>query len=240
MAVTFDLGQTLVDLDHALLARRVAERGAEVDPQRTAVHSQEAWHAYDTAKGQGHDGRAAWTAFVRTLLLRAGVRPRRASPASSGERLAHELTDWLWTEQPVQNLWCRPIEGMFELVHDLVAAGVPVGAVSNSEGRLAELVEQLGEADCFGVIADSGRLGFEKPDRRIFDYAAARLGVPIRCLVHVGDSWEADVKGALGAGARAIWFARGVTRSLPDGVAAASNATEVRAALQAFGEIPKA
>ncbi len=128
---------------------------------------------------------------------------------------------------------------MFELVCELSRAGIGVGIVSNSEGRLAELVAEIGHAALFPVIADSGKLGIEKPDARIFDWTAERLGTDSSQLVHVGDAWEADVVGALGAGARAIWFAPNERRSLPNGVIAAENATEVRAALAAFGVVAR-
>jgi putative hydrolase of the HAD superfamily len=124
---------------------------------------------------------------------------------------------------------------MFELVHDLRRAGVPVGIVSNSEGRLAELVDELGERAQFAVVADSGRLGFEKPDRRIFDHAARALGVPTTELIHVGDAWEADIVGALRAGARAIYFASEAPAELPAGVSFARNAAGARAALAMLG-----
>jgi putative hydrolase of the HAD superfamily len=159
------------------------------------------------------------------LLERGGV----PSPAIA------DTVDWLWTEQPRQNLWRRPIAGMIELCRALRAAGVRVGVVSNSEGRLAELIAEVGWADDFAVVADSGRLGIEKPDPRIFHWAAERLGVPPERVVHVGDSWGADVDGALSAGMRAIWFQPRVDRPVPAEVRCARGADEVRDALAAWG-----
>jgi FMN phosphatase YigB (HAD superfamily) len=120
-------------------------------------------------------------------------------------------------------------------VAELGASGVPVGIISNSEGRLAELVAELGKSALFHAIIDSGRVGVDKPDRRIFEHAAHALGVPLSDIVHVGDAWEADVIGALDAGAHAIWFAPTDGRALPAGVVACRNASELRQALQDFG-----
>jgi putative hydrolase of the HAD superfamily len=145
------------------------------------------------------------------------------------------IVDWLWTEQPVQNLWRRPIAGMIELCRDLRGAGVPVGVVSNSEGRLAELIDEIGWAGDFAVVADSGRLGVEKPDPAIFLWAAERLGVPAGSIAHVGDSWGADVEGACRAGMAAIWFRPRMAREAPPGVERASDAAEVRAVLAGWG-----
>lgn len=226
-AVTFDFGQTLAELDHRMLARRAAERGVDLDPDRAAAETPAAWLTYGEAKRRGLAGREAWCAFMGSLLSRSGVSPERSEA----------LAAWLFEQQPLQNLWRKPIAGMFELVAELAAEGISVGIVSNSEGRLAELVAELGHADLFPVIADSGRLGFEKPDPRIFDWVARQLGVACREIVHVGDAWEADVRGALAVGARAVWFDPADARELPEGVLAARTASEVRSALSAFGVV---
>jgi len=221
MIVTFDFGQTLAELDHEFLARRVAERGRLLDPVRSREAIPLAAKAYDSMKARGHA--AAWMSMVCTLLEHGGI----ATPA--------ELAAWLWQEQPAKNLWRMPIAGMFELCLELQSKGVKLGILSNSEGRLAELIDELGKTALFPVIIDSGRVGIDKPDRRIFELAAEHLGEKTSELIHVGDSWEADVMGAVGAGARAIWFGAFDGRSLPERVAACRNAAEVRAALASFG-----
>jgi len=224
-AVTFDLGQTLVDLDHDLLARRVAERGARLDPRVAERETPDAWTAYNAAKRSGREGREAWLHFMVTLLSHSGL----------PDTPSRELAAWLWTEQPKHNLWRKPVPGMLELVDAVEQAGVPVGVVSNSEGRILELFDELGWADRFRCVADSGRLGFEKPDARIFEWACERLGVAPSALVHVGDSWEADVRGALGVGARVVWFPADPSRELPPRVAPCTTPEEVRGALVRFG-----
>jgi HAD superfamily hydrolase (TIGR01549 family) len=226
-AVTFDFGQTLVELDHELLVQRVRGVGAELDARRARAETPAAWIAYNDAKRAGCQGEVAWRAFMSTLLGRSDV-ARGSSPASA---LAGELSEWLWHEQPRKNLWRKPIAGMTELVAELAARRVPLGIVSNSEGRLSELLSELGLRERFACVADSGVLGVEKPDARIFHWAAERLGVETREIVHVGDAWEADIRGALDVGARAVWFGPTDQRALPPRVAACSNAREVRLAL---------
>ncbi|MES1184127.1 MAG: HAD-IA family hydrolase, partial [Myxococcales bacterium] len=130
----------------------------------------------------------------------------------------------------------RPIAGMIELVRELKARGTPIAVISNSEGHLAELVDELGWTDAFDVVVDSGRLGIDKPDPRIFGHACATLGVTVPQLLHVGDAWEADVQGALGASASAVWFDREHhARSLPERVYGAGNALELREVLARLG-----
>ena len=49
-------------------------------------------------------------------------------------------------------------------------------------------------------------LGFSKPDRAFFDLICQRLRLPPKAIAMVGDSYDTDVKGALNAGLRAIWY----------------------------------
>jgi putative hydrolase of the HAD superfamily len=230
LAVTFDFGQTLAELDTGMLARRLAERDLTVTSAALDGAVPAAWAAYDRAVLAGLGGHP-WKILMDALLAGAGVAAARRPG----------VVDWLWTEQPARNLWRRPIPGMIDVARALVARGVPVGIVSNSEGRLAELAAELGWASDFACIADSGRLGVEKPERAIFDWAAQALGVAVDAIVHVGDSWAADVLGALGAGARAVWFSPGGAAA-PQAPAAAAERLRIArspaglaAALRDFG-----
>jgi HAD superfamily hydrolase (TIGR01509 family) len=229
-AVSFDFGQTLAELDHEFLARRVLTFGAELDAEAARAGTVAAWHAYGAGKALGHA--RAWQLMMVELLRAGGVHKVRGG---ADPNYPEKIASLLWDAQPTQNLWRKPIAGMFELVAELSARGVPIGIISNSEGRLAELVLELGYAALFPVIVDSGRLGIDKPDPRIFQHAAGLLGVPLNELVHVGDAWEADVLGARAAGAEAVWFSPTDDRALPDKIVACKDAAALRVALQAFG-----
>jgi putative hydrolase of the HAD superfamily len=227
VAVSFDFGMTLAELDTEFLVRRLAERGTVTSLAAIDAAVPAAWRAYDDAVRRGESGHP-WKLLMRTMLGGAGV----------GEPALEPLVDWLWDEQPRENLWRRPIPRMIELVDELRAHGVRVCVTSNSEGRLAELVDQLGWADRFVCVADSGKLGLEKPGRAIFEWVAARLGVELERIVHVGDSRSADVAGALAAGMFAVWFgpAAGASKEvLPERARAAAGEPELRKVLRGWG-----
>lgn len=219
--ITFDAGQTLVELDLDFLATRLAERQIRVEPAALAAAAPDAWARYDALVegGAGHP----WHALMATLLAGAGVTD--VAP----------LVDWLWSEQPRANLWRKPIPGMIELARELAGRGAKVAVLSNSEGRLAELLHEIGIADPFAVIVDSGRVGMDKPDRRIFEHTLDALDARGACPVHVGDSWAADIAGARGAGWRAVWYGRGVRPVDDPQIAAARDPVEARRALAAWG-----
>lgn len=227
-AVTFDAGQTLIELDTAMLAQRLAEVGYRVEPRALDAAAPAAWRRYEQVANSGQH-EMPWQEFMATLLETAGGEPTIDRAAATS------LATWLWTEQPRRNLWRRPIAGMFELARDLTAGGIPVGILSNSEGRLAELIAEIGWSSPFRAIIDSGRVGFAKPDRRIFDAAAAALGVAVTAVVHVGDSRTADIEGARALGMRAIWFGPAAAELGDPNVAIAASAAEVRARLERWG-----
>jgi len=216
--VTFDAGQTVIDLDLAFLVRRLAERGVAVERAALEAAVPGAWQRYDARVDPA--GGHPWRELMTALLAGAGIAADRIGA----------LVDWLWDEQPRANLWRAQIPDMVALARELTGRGVRVAILSNSEGRLAELLAEIGIADAFAAIIDSGRVGIEKPDRRIFDHALAVLGAT-RPGIHIGDSWPADIAGALGAGWRAIWFGRRATPVDDPRVAVAHRADEVRAVL---------
>jgi HAD superfamily hydrolase (TIGR01509 family) len=222
--ITFDAGQTLVELDLDFLASRLAERSLSVEPARLAAAVPAAWARYDrlVAEGRGHP----WHALMHELLTGAGL----ADPAPH--------VQWLWEHQPRANLWRKPIPAMLDLARELAAHGAIVAVLSNSEGKLAELFADIGIADLFATIVDSGKIGIEKPDPRIFAHTLAVLGVP-GPGIHIGDSWAADIVGARGAGWRAIWFGPNTPAAVDDPeIATARDATQVSAALKRWGVLP--
>jgi HAD superfamily hydrolase (TIGR01509 family) len=223
-AVTFDFGQTLCDLDTGMLSRRLTERGISVPEARLEASLPEAWSAYDAAIHGGLGGHP-WGILMRRLLAASGVAEAELDGA----------VQWLWLAQPTKNLWRRPVPGMIEIVDDLLRASIKVGMISNSEGRLAELLDEIGWRDRFAVIADSGKLGLEKPGSPIFHWAASELGASLDRTVHIGDSLAADVEGALNAGMMAIWFRGKGDVSLPPRARVANDAAGVRAALFGWG-----
>ncbi|MBD1208712.1 MAG: HAD family hydrolase [Ignavibacteria bacterium] len=76
------------------------------------------------------------------------------------------------------------------------------GFSEQQRGKLA----RFGWESRFDAAILSGELGVMKPHKAIFDHALAELGVSAHEAVYIGDHYETDVVGALGAGWRAIWF----------------------------------
>jgi putative hydrolase of the HAD superfamily len=66
----------------------------------------------------------------------------------------------------------------------------------------------MGLADRFEHVIASGALGITKPDRRIFEFACEKFGVPVSDALYVGDRLATDAVGARDAGLRGVWLVR--------------------------------
>ncbi len=194
-----DAGNTVIFLDHARLAEIARAAGHDL---RAEVLVRTEGEAKTLAESDGlldvtwahrdRPGAIGWGRMVGTMVHRAGV-PEASVPA---------LLDAAWLVHEVRNLWCKVPEGMGEALDAMRAQGVKVAIISNSEGMLDRLFTDLGVLRHFDLVVDSGRVGIEKPDPRIFRIALDRFGVAPERALHLGDVFATDVLGARAAGIR--------------------------------------
>ena len=102
-----------------------------------------------------------------------------------------------------------PIDGM-EASLAAVGSRHRMGLLTNGPSDLQRLkLDQAGLTDAFDVVVVSGEAGVGKPSSEVFEIVLDGLGARPRDAVMVGDSWERDIVGALGAGMEAFWIAAG-------------------------------
>jgi HAD superfamily hydrolase (TIGR01549 family) len=195
-----DAGNTVIFLDHPRISAWLGEQGYSVTADALVRSEGEAKRRQEREgllqvdwKGRQAPGALGWGGMLGTTMLGAGV----------PERALATLLPPLWKEHVRWNLYSRVPEGLVPALEAVRARGVPVAIISNSEGMLETLFDKLGILACFDAIFDSSRLGFEKPDRRIFDAALAKFGVVAPRALHLGDTYATDVVGARAAGVRA-------------------------------------
>ncbi len=82
----------------------------------------------------------------------------------------------------------------------LYSRGYPLALLSNADKRFRQVFTEMDFDDFFECMFISSEIGYEKPDRRIFDHAQKYLQVPPESILHVGDSPSRDGKGASEAG----------------------------------------
>lgn len=81
-----------------------------------------------------------------------------------------------------------------------------LGVVSNFYGNLESVLAGEGLLELFEATADSGRLGFMKPDARLFRHVLDRLGAKPDEAAMVGDSLPRDIRGAEALGMEHVWL----------------------------------
>jgi HAD superfamily hydrolase (TIGR01509 family) len=195
-AVLFDAGNTLVFLDYHRMAAAV---GAALDMPLSGDHlaegAAEAARAMETARG---NDRARAMAYLEALFRVAGVPPERMPAVHDCLVALHH--EW--------HLWSAVAEDTRASLARLRAAGLRLGVVSNSDGRVEAALEAAGLREYFDVVLDSALVGVEKPDPAIFLAALEALGVRPDEALYVGDLYEVDIVGARAAGMEAVLLCR--------------------------------
>jgi HAD superfamily hydrolase (TIGR01509 family) len=192
-AIFFDVGNTLLFPDrHHILAPL---------HQRKLSSSLDHWHAIARKTKREfdnileHDGKADhsfWYLFYSHLLADLEVRD-------------DALRDTLVSATRVSANWCDILPGTRESLLRL-GQRYPLAVISNADGKIADVLESCGIADCFRTITDSGLVGYEKPHPAIFETALRDIGVAPEQSLYVGDMYSVDYVGATRAGMQAILF----------------------------------
>ena len=78
-----------------------------------------------------------------------------------------------------------------------IQAGYRNVILSNHVPELSELVNELNLDKHFYKIYSSGLIGYEKPNKKIFDYVIDNLNTEREDCIMIGDSYDADIAGAL-------------------------------------------
>jgi len=192
-AIFFDVGNTLLfpDQTHILAPLH----------QRKLTPTLEQWHAIERRTKKEfdeilqHDGKADqsyWYLFYSHLLQELGV---------------HDdgLRDSLVNATRVSANWRDIRPGTRD---SLLRLGLryPLAVISNADGKIADVLERCGIADCFLTITDSGLVGHEKPHPAIFEAALRAMHAAPEQSLYVGDMYSVDYMGATGAGMQAILF----------------------------------
>jgi putative hydrolase of the HAD superfamily len=218
-AVLLDALGTLLTFENPapLLRAALRERlGVEVSAEAAAaaIRAEIAYY-----RAHLHEGRDAATLADLRRRSAEAMRPALGIDAAAGSL----------TEALLAALRFRAYPDAPPALRELRARGLRLVVVSNWDASLHDRLRETGLAPLVDGAVASAELGHAKPDRAIFDHALALAGVPARAALHAGDSPEADVKGALAAGLRAVLVARDGARAAPPGVPVIGSLAELPA-----------
>jgi len=111
-------------------------------------------------------------------------------------------------EDQDNHIWATTQPWVASTLHMLKTQGYQMAVVSNSEGRVDQILRDLGLREFFEIVVDSHYEGVEKPDTRIFEIALQRLNLDPKEAIYIGDIFYIDVWGANQAGLGAIHLDR--------------------------------
>jgi putative hydrolase of the HAD superfamily len=189
-ALLLDAGDTLLFMDYAALSEALKKLGEDVAEAQLERSMPVAKSAYQTVVREKAQHEHGWYVLMRSLLLEAGVKPERAEGLLQPLRAIHE-DFYFWRSVPPE------VPQALELARK---AGIRLGVVSNSEGRLQSVLERVGLLPYFDVVVDSHLEGVAKPDPEIFKIALWRMNVAAEHAMYAGDLPEIDLVGAAAAG----------------------------------------
>jgi putative hydrolase of the HAD superfamily len=196
-AVFLDAGNTIVSLDYELIARLLRARGLDVEAPAVRDAEPRARVRLDPhlATRGSTESADVFSLYVRYVLEALGL------PAAAADST---LVQALREANPPLGLWSVPMPGAPTALAALRRLGLRLAVVSNSNGSVASILSAVGLSEHLDLVVDSGVVGVEKPDPRIFHHAARALGIRPADAVHVGDLYSVDVVGARAAGSAAI------------------------------------
>ena len=180
-AIFFDFGGVIARLDRGLLAELEVRYGLPKGSFIKALYTIPEWRAAEIGEGTEE----AWVAAVRRKLDEFAGRP-----------LPDIRSEWAV-------MWRTLDADVLRLIERL-GGRYDVGLISNSTPRLeGELRDRHKIDGLFKVIVNSALVGIAKPDARIYQLAAERMGVEPSACVHI-DDLARNVEGAREAGFQAI------------------------------------
>lgn len=197
--VFFDVGGTLLHFSPshaAVVGAALVDLGIDVTPERAAeaVRTARRMHGGRPDPVDLEANRQWWLGLFGNMLVQLG---RDADD---------ELRDELYASH-CSGEWLLPAPDTISTLERLSARGHRLAVISNWDETLEFILRRRGLLPYFEFVVSSADLGAAKPDRRIFDAALALARVPPTEAVHVGDEFDADVRGARGAGIRPVLLA---------------------------------
>ena len=205
-AIFFDAAGTLFFLTHdvghhyALVGNEI---GFRLDPGKLERAFHNAWNAMPPRAPingpRENDDKDWWRALVDLVFDEV------ASSLSELDRdNFFEIAYERFTEAGVWELYPEVIE-----ILENLESRFQLAVISNFDGRLRMILEQLGVSKFFPHVFISSELGADKPDPEIFRRALKFIKLRPNEALHVGNDPECDWKAATSAGLHVFKLDRG-------------------------------
>jgi HAD superfamily hydrolase (TIGR01549 family) len=189
--VFFDVGNTLLFPNRARILAPVPEQHHPTLDQWQDLERRTKTE-FDKSVLEGQVDHGFWWNFYGYLLEKASV---------SDDNLRSTLVK---NTQNSAN-WDQIRHGTRESL-DRISRDYCISVISNSDGRIVEVLGRSKIADCFQSVTDSGIIGHEKPHPAIFEAALRTMQAHPEESLYVGDMYSVDYLGARNIGMEAVLF----------------------------------
>jgi len=187
----FDAGGTLVFPDFPYLAQAANSHGFQVTPDQ--LFEKHCLLIYDL-DFQTHQQACLAdpfpTGYAHSLFGSFDNHPDQLN----------RLKKFLQDRDRTKSLWAATHPWVADTLQKLKEAGFSMSVVSNSDGRVEQILSDLHLRKFFDQVFDSEILGVSKPDPRIFEIALKDLDLEASEVIYIGDVFYIDVWGANQAG----------------------------------------
>jgi len=199
-ALFFDIGDTLV-FDSPPLPERLASAaraaGLTLDPARLP----EAFRAAEAFAVRRYVDGIVWDApgaLRETMAYLLAAMQRPALTDSQWAAFAEAFASAPFTR------YAHPEAAV--LLTELTRRGFMLGAISDWEDTLPDVLTELGLLPYFSALSISACVGVTKPNPLLFEGALTQVALPPDACLHVGDWFELDIAGAREAGMNTLLF----------------------------------
>ncbi len=195
--ILFDAGGTLVFPDQDFLIETAKSCGINLTHKQLfngyyrLIHRLD-WQVYNV----GVPPRDPWPNGYAAALFENGLNLHRTN--------IDVMTKIVNARHIKKSLWTFTFPWIRETLVFLKAEGYRMSVVSNSDGGVKKVFQDLDLSQYFEYIFASQDIGIEKPDPNFFKIAINTIGIDPANVIYVGDIYNIDVKGANLAGIGAI------------------------------------
>src|SRR5271163_3054610 len=189
-AIFFDVGNTLLFPNRAkILAPISSHRHPTLEQWQSLERKTK--QEFDQGMQRGLVDHSFWWIFHTHLLRQLGE--------DGGVR------DVLVENTRKSANWDQILPGTHDAL-DRIRRNFRIAVISNSDGRIEQVLSRCGIGDRFESVTDSGTVGVEKPRREIFQAALSAMKARPDESLYVGDLYSVDYVGASNAGMQAVLF----------------------------------
>jgi putative hydrolase of the HAD superfamily len=189
--IFFDVGNTLLFPNRArLLAPLPADQHPTLDAWQALERRTK--HEFDQGQMEGRVDHSFWWTFHTHLMQQLNA-------------MDEAIRDTLVINTQNSANWDQILPGTREVLERL-RQQYSIAVISNSDGKIDDVLRRCGIADCFASITDSGIVGHEKPHPAIFEAALRQMNDDPAESLYVGDVYSVDYVGATNVGMQAVLF----------------------------------